>query len=120
MQGFFASVRAASFRYSSRRRQRIGFKQAYSTTPSTRAVNLTIELAPTSILRMAKPKSEPIPKVGNHMFIEYCEEGDFIDDDGYGNYATVTEMMSNKHVVPSDVEDDKIYRRYTHVVWFNS
>ena len=58
-------------------------------------------------------------KHGTHMsmqdFIACCETGGFIDDDGYGYYATETEM-TNIVVLPSTVNKDTTY---SHVVWFN-
>lgn len=73
---------------------------------------------------MTKPKTEPIPLYGDHMplekFIKNCQDGGFIDYDGYGNYATKTEMFS-KIVYPSDVLKKGYTPKseYTHVVWFN-
>lgn len=68
-------------------------------------------------------EKEPLPEYGDHMtlaeFIENVESGMFIDYDGYGNYASETEMFSNLTVNPSDVEDGKIDKKHTHVVWFN-
>ena len=73
---------------------------------------------------------QPIPNYGEHMtlksFMKSCENGDFIDYDGYGYYgygyyATKT-GMSNLKVYPSDVTRDKankIKTGWTHVVWFN-
>lgn len=85
-------------------------------------------------------KLEKIPDYGHHMtlehFIECCMDGGFIDYDGYGKYATATQM-SNKSVYPSEItgrgeelnyetgEWKKIKvpividRNFTHVVWFN-
>lgn len=64
-------------------------------------------------------KSEPIPE-GAHVltaeeFNQHCEDGDFIDDDGFGQYAVPPRMYS-KVVYPSDSPLDA---RFTHVVWFN-
>lgn len=71
---------------------------------------------------MGGRKGEPLPEYGDHrtldMFIEDCESGMFTDDDGYGRYASATEMFS-KTVCPSDILDARINREFTHVVWFN-
>lgn len=68
------------------------------------------------------PKGEPLPEYGDHMpltdFIERCEGGDFIDYDGFANYASETEMFPQE-VYPSDVVNKTIDRQYSHVVWFN-
>ena len=67
---------------------------------------------------------KPIPDLdyGDHYimeeFIEDCESGGFIDYDGYGNYATETQM-SDKKVWPSDITSGEYDRSWTHVVWFN-
>lgn len=64
----------------------------------------------------------PIPEYGDLFTIEefrrMCLNGDIIDDDGSGNYATDTQM-SEELAVPSDICCDIINRKYTHVVWFN-
>jgi hypothetical protein len=64
---------------------------------------------------------KPIPDYGDHMtlahFIECCECHGFIDYDGWGYYATETDM-SNVVVHPSDTSG-KINRNFSHVVWFN-
>lgn len=73
---------------------------------------------------MAHLKTGPLPTYGNHMpieqFVESCKNGGFIDYDGYGNYATKTEMF-DKIVYPSDVtkKNYKPKPEFTHVVWFN-
>lgn len=59
---------------------------------------------------------------GAHMrleeFIEAVNQGAFIDYDGYGKYATATEV-SNKIILPSHIEDGNIDRSFTHVLWYN-
>jgi hypothetical protein len=68
---------------------------------------------------------EPLPDYGVHMtmelFIKHVNEGGFIDYDGYGHYATETEMLSvpSIDVRPSMVEDGTIDKSWTHIVWFN-
>ncbi len=67
-------------------------------------------------------KTRPIPDYGDLMtldeFIENCEDGLFIDYDGFGHYATATEMSSIE-VCPSDITTGDIRREWTHVCWFN-
>ena len=50
-------------------------------------------------------------------FIDSCGSL-FIDYDGFGCYATETEMF-DEEIIPSDVKKGKINYNYTHVVWFN-
>ena len=67
-------------------------------------------------------KSSPIPNYGDHMtileFIEAVESGGFIDYDGFGKYASETEM-SEIVVRPSDIKNGRLVRGFSHVVWFN-
>lgn len=51
-------------------------------------------------------------------FIECCECGGFIDYDGFGLYATETEV-SDVEVEPSDITCGDIRREFTHVCWYN-
>jgi len=71
---------------------------------------------------MFRTLTEEIPEYGDLMtmeeFIENCECGGFIDDDGHGYYAS-EKKMSNIFISPSDVKDKNIKKGYTHVVWFN-
>ena len=72
---------------------------------------------------MKKPyKLAALPDDGEHMtledFIKYVESGCFVNDDGYGDYATSIEI-SNLLAIPSRIKDGKINRSFTHVVWFN-
>jgi hypothetical protein len=66
---------------------------------------------------------EKIPGYGDLMtmdeFIGCVECGAFIDYDGFGRYATETEMEGSEFVKPSMVENKTIDRTYTHIVWFN-
>ena len=45
-------------------------------------------------------------------------DGSLVDYDGHGYYAT-KEGQSAIMVVPSDVKEGKIDKKFTHVVWFN-
>lgn len=73
---------------------------------------------------MTKMKTEPLPTYGDLMtledFVRRCKDGSFIDYDGFGNFATKTEMF-RKEVHPSDVikKDFKPKPEFTHVMWFN-
>ena len=69
-------------------------------------------------------------------FIKMVKEGCFIDYDGYGNYATATEV-SEEFIHPSDISgktdrfnpetkkmevisvEKKLNKNFTHVVWYN-
>lgn len=51
-------------------------------------------------------------------FVSRCRDGYFIDDDGYGYYATV-DGKSNVMVIPSDITEDLYRSDFTHVLWFN-
>lgn len=83
---------------------------------------------------------EPIPSYGTHMtikeFIDDCKTGCLIDYDGYGYYATKTEM-TDKRIIPSDAtgvasrfnfKTGKFYKikkkisidnSFKYIVWFN-
>jgi hypothetical protein len=64
----------------------------------------------------------PIKKDDHHMtiddFIRECRHYNFIDDDGFGEYATETEKTDIR-IDPSDVTSNNIDFTYTHVVWYN-
>ena len=70
-------------------------------------------------------KTEPIDADDQHMTLEHfrerCEDGSFIDYDGFGHYATETELFSSEFVYPSDVlkKNYKPKPQFTHVVWYN-
>lgn len=73
--------------------------------------------------RMMMPyEMEEIPDYGDVMsledFIVCCKEGNFIDYDGYGQYAK-DNMMSNVTIFPSDVVHNMIRKDFDTVVWFN-
>lgn len=51
-------------------------------------------------------------------FIEYCNDGVFIDYDGYGKYV-IENKMSDITIYPSDVKMNKVRKDFTHVMWFN-
>lgn len=63
-----------------------------------------------------------IPKYGNKLslqeFIENVNIGVFIDSDGYGYYATDTQM-TDIIVLPSMIINKNIDDRWSHIVWFN-
>lgn len=51
-------------------------------------------------------------------FIDLVKNGGFIDDDGFGYYAT-DEVKSDITIYPSDIMEN-IYRKdFTHIIWFN-
>ena len=51
-------------------------------------------------------------------FIELCEKRVFIDDDGYGYYAT-NNSKSDIIIYPSDIEANEYRKDFTHIIWFN-
>jgi hypothetical protein len=65
---------------------------------------------------------DPEEELGERMtleeFKEECLHGSFDDYDGFGEYATDTEV-SGIRVYPSDIVAGNIQGQYTHVVWFN-
>jgi hypothetical protein len=69
-----------------------------------------------------KPSFKPIPEYGDMIeleeFIDLCEQGSFVDSDGFGYYAT-TNGMSDKYAVPSEIKSGNIQKEWTHVCWFN-
>jgi len=81
-----------------------------------KATNLKVEVGPDPI------KWESIPDYGAHMtreeFTRHCVDGMFIDDDGFGEYATDLQVSDIK-VHPSDVRGGLWDERFTHVVWYN-
>lgn len=51
-------------------------------------------------------------------FIDLVKNGGFIDDDGFGYYAT-DDVKSDITIYPSDIMEN-IYRKdFTHIIWFN-
>ena len=73
-------------------------------------------------------KMVPIPEIGWHVtkkeFIEDVKSGCLIDYDGFGLWATETEMLDDhtQLVWPSDIIKGKRLRKlrqYSHIVWFN-
>ena len=71
-------------------------------------------------------KFTPVPPYGDHMkileFFECVQGGGFIDYDGIGYWATLTQI-SNISIRPSVITHDHVefYQPSwaTHVVWFN-
>jgi hypothetical protein len=59
---------------------------------------------------------------GELMTIEYfkemCEEGCFIDYDGFGLYSD-GKQVSDKAIKPSDFQTGNIDKNYTRLVWFS-
>ena len=70
------------------------------------------------------PVLTPLPKKKEgHLysleeFIEMCNDGDFIDYDGFGRYATDKEE-SDIEVMPSYIKDGFIRKDFRHVIWYN-
>ena len=65
----------------------------------------------------------PLPSFGDLMTLETFTKavrvGGFIDYDGSGYYATLTEYATNYHVKPSRLSSDKTPEWATHIIWFN-
>jgi hypothetical protein len=65
----------------------------------------------------------PIEPGENRMllsdFIEGCERNEFLDGDGFGEYATRARKATGYIVRPSDVENETIDHRWSHIVWYN-
>lgn len=51
-------------------------------------------------------------------FLEIVRSGGFINDDGYGFYATETQQ-TNIVIVPSNIIDGVYRKDFTHVIWYN-
>ncbi len=68
-----------------------------------------------------KAEKRPVPDYGDLMpmeeFIECCECGGFINDDGSGNYSDGKFVYGE--VCPSDITGGNVKKEYSHVVWFN-
>ena len=54
-------------------------------------------------------------------FIEDCKSGGFIDYDGYGNFANLTQYEPSIDVYPSKLLANKIKvpTWATHILWYN-
>ena len=68
-----------------------------------------------------KPISKDSDVYAIKEFIEMCQSGFFIDYDGFGLYATETEVTEfpSGIVKPSDIMKNNINLNYSHIVWFN-
>jgi hypothetical protein len=68
------------------------------------------------------PKMYPMSKNGNLMtlsdFTSNIRSGGFIDYDGFGKYATLTEE-SDILINPSDIKSNLYRNDFTHVNWYN-
>lgn len=98
-----------------------------SLTLAIRGLSQITRFAKELVFDVSSPVEEPvrmrpIPDYGDHMtlgsFLDCVQSGCFIDYDGFGEYATATQV-SDKRVHPSDVAYGDIDRNYTHVVWYN-
>jgi len=52
------------------------------------------------------------------QFVDLCKNERIEDHDGYGQYATATEI-SNITFIPSDTLHNKVRTDFTHMMWFN-
>lgn len=73
-------------------------------------------------VELPRHKMEDLPDYGDHMareeFYRNCANGMLTDNDGFGEYATATQV-SDKKVHPSEVCDGLWDSHFTHVVWYN-
>lgn len=79
------------------------------------------------ISKYKRVKQEPVIEYGKEWngdmytieeFKDLCQKRAFIDDDGYGNYATET-SKSDVQIYPSDVTENIIRTDFPYVIWFN-
>lgn len=79
------------------------------------------------ILKYMNLKKDPTVEYGKEWqgttypidkFKDMCKNGTFVDEDGYGYYATET-TKSDVKIIPSDVLEDLARTDFTHVIWFN-
>lgn len=76
------------------------------------------------IKRLRRPtwKMDPLPTYGDHMtlkkFISCVKSGGFINYDGFGQYASKTQI-SDITILPSDIHADAYRKDFSHIVWFN-
>ena len=52
-------------------------------------------------------------------FIRLCNDGDFIDYDGWGYYSNSRYTHTEIVVYPSDITAGKVDRSYKYVHWYN-
>ena len=71
---------------------------------------------PPVLTLLPKKKEEHLYTV--EEFIEMCNDGDFIDYDGFGRYATDKEE-SDIEVMPSYIKSGFIRTDFSHIVWYN-
>jgi hypothetical protein len=68
-------------------------------------------------------KPRKIPDYGSLMsvdkFVESVKEGYFIDWDGSGYYTNGETYSYADEAVPSEIDEGKINKNFTHVIWFN-
>ena len=83
---------------------------------SYRAVSAPAASAPASLTFELEPLSDDGDLYTLEVFRERVADGSFIDDDGFGEYATETHCI-HLQVDLSDITPPD--PRFTHVVWFN-
>lgn len=74
------------------------------------------------IRMLREPVYSDIPDYGDVMslkeFLEYVDDGMFIDYDGSGNYVK-DGKMSDIDIFPSDVEHNAVRKDFDTIIWFN-
>lgn len=77
------------------------------------------------MLKISKPEIEPLPDIEHGTiflsvhFLDVVEQGVLLDNDGTGYYANENGYFPQKHAVPSEIRENGIDSKYTHVVWFS-
>jgi len=74
-------------------------------------------------LRMTKePTLSELSTYGSRMslasFVDACEGGGFIDDDGFGKYVK-DGQETDIEIYPSDVRSKNLRKDLTDIIWFN-
>lgn len=87
-----------------------------------RPVNIKVSRLSREYRMNVEPKFEDIPDNGQIMmlenFIKDCNDGFFINYDGFGQYIR-NNKMSNIEIYPSDVKNNSIRKDFNTIIWFN-
>lgn len=88
----------------------------------TDPIRLELNLIDALLRKTYEPALYPIEMYDDHMslqdFKESCETGCFMDDDGYGVYAT-KDQKTDIQIYPSDFRLGVIRSDFEYVVWYN-
>jgi hypothetical protein len=87
-----------------------------------REVNTKVAIKSRAYRLVKKPIFSELSTFGDVMkldeFIECCEDGSFIDYDGFGRYVK-NNMESDIDIYPSDVKHKSIRTDFDTIIWFN-